>query len=101
MELEIIEAWEARDEEEARGLQGVNGSVDPTGGSNGSDGGYDFIARHKHIAVPYLTFIAALTLIGTLGNLLVLGTLVINKVSIFSHASEPGAHQGNASAKCE
>ena len=42
---------------------------------------YNFIENNKSIAIPYLTFISALTFIGTFGNMLVLGTLLIVKVS--------------------
>ena len=41
---------------------------------------YNFIENNKSLAIPYLTFISVLTFIGTFGNMLVLGTLVINKV---------------------
>ena len=42
---------------------------------------YNFIENNKSIAIPYLTFISGLTFIGTFGNMLVLGTLLIVKVS--------------------
>ena len=43
---------------------------------------YDFIDNNRLIAIPYLTFISGLTFIGTFGNMLVLGTLLIVKVRI-------------------
>ena len=44
---------------------------------------YDFIENNKSIAILYLTFISGLTVIGTFGNMLVLGTLLIVKVSSY------------------
>ena len=49
--------------------------------NSGLSSGYEFVTRYKNISVPYLTFIAFLTIAGTLGNFLVIGTLLIVKVS--------------------
>ena len=49
--------------------------------NSGLSSGYEFVTRYKNISVPYLTFIALLTIAGTLGNFLVIGTLLIVKVS--------------------
>ena len=42
--------------------------------------GYDFVSKNKSFSVPYLTFLSFLTIVGTVGNFLVLGTLLILKV---------------------
>ena len=47
--------------------------------------GYDFVSKNKSISVPYLTFLSFLTIVGTVGNFLVLGTLLIVKVSHFEY----------------
>ena len=49
---------------------------------------YNFIENNKSIAIPYLTFISGLTFIGTFGNMLVLGTLLIVKVSTSAKKSK-------------
>ena len=49
--------------------------------NSGLSSGYEFFTRYKNISVPYLTFIALLTIAGTLGNFLVIETLLIVKVS--------------------
>ena len=80
MELEIIRVLEIQRENQSRAL-----ASETTNGSNNLDlpySSYDFIENNKHIAIPYLTFISALTLVGTCGNFLVLGTLLVNKVNI-------------------
>ena len=47
--------------------------------------GYDFVSKYKSISVPYLTFLSFLTIVGTIGNFLVLGTLLIVKVSPYGY----------------
>ena len=47
--------------------------------------GYNFVSKNKSISVPYLTFLSFLTIVGTVGNFLVLGTLLIVKVSHFEY----------------
>ena len=47
--------------------------------------GYDFVSKYKTISVPYLTFLSFLTIVGTVGNFLVLGTLLIVKVGHFEY----------------
>ena len=43
--------------------------------------GPDYIKTHPNIAVPYLIVIILATISGTVGNILVIGAVVINKVS--------------------
>ena len=45
---------------------------------------YDFINNNKVIAIPYLTFTLIFSLSGTIGNILVLGTLFQIKVSFYT-----------------
>ena len=73
MELEIIRKSEIDDE---------NKTVDLKSNESLPYSSYDFIDNNKVIAIPYLSFISLLTFVGTLGNMLVLGTLLINKVSV-------------------
>ena len=42
--------------------------------------GPDYIKTHPNIAVPYLIVIILATITGTVGNILVIGAVVINKV---------------------
>ena len=44
---------------------------------------YDFINNNKVIAIPYLTFTSVFSFSGTIGNILVLGTLFEIKVSVY------------------
>ncbi len=43
--------------------------------------GYDFIEKNKGIAIPYLSLISLFTCTGTIGNILVLGSLIITQVN--------------------
>ena len=54
--------------------------------NSGLSSGYEFVTKYKTISIPYLTFISFLTIAGTLGNFLVIGTLLIVKVSKFNNA---------------
>lgn len=45
------------------------------------DDALGFISHHKAVAIPYLTFIVVVIVLGTLGNFLILVTLVAVKVS--------------------
>ena len=74
MELEIIRKWK----------ESENDTVESKTDGSLPYSSYDFIEKNKLIAIPYLTFISGLTFIGTFGNMLVIGTLIINKASIFS-----------------
>ena len=66
MEFDILSVWEDR-------LENIT--------CHGNDScKFNFIGKKKDIAVPYLIFISFLTFVGTFGNALVLGALVINKV---------------------
>ena len=73
MELEIIRMWK----------ESGNDTVESNTEGSLPYSSYDFIEKNKLITIPYLTFISGLTFIGTFGNMLVLGTLIINKASIF------------------
>ena len=44
--------------------------------------GPDYIKTHPNIAIPYLIVIILATISGTVGNVLVIGAVVINKVRI-------------------
>ena len=44
--------------------------------------GYDFIERKPEIAIPYLICISSFTLFGSIGNVLVIASLLSNPVSI-------------------
>ncbi len=43
---------------------------------------FDFVNKNKAIAVPYMFFITVVMVMGAIGNVLVLGTLIIIKVRI-------------------
>ena len=48
---------------------------------------YEFVNNNKVIAIPYLTFTLVFSLSGTIGNILVLGTLFQIKVSFYTYIS--------------
>ena len=49
--------------------------------SNNSGAERDFIERSPGISIPYLTFLCLFTLTGSVGNLMVIGSVVTYKVS--------------------
>ena len=49
--------------------------------SNNSGGDRDFIQSSPGISIPYLTFLCLFTLTGSIGNLMVIGSVVTYKVS--------------------
>ena len=49
--------------------------------------GHDFVTTNKSASIPYLTFVSFITIVGTIGNVLVLGTLLIVKVRIWNSTS--------------
>ncbi len=42
--------------------------------------GSDYIQTHPSVAIPYLTVIIMATISGTVGNILVIGAVITNKV---------------------
>ena len=46
--------------------------------------GVSFLEENRAVAIPYLLLISLTSVTGTLGNSLVLGSLVINKVGLFN-----------------
>ena len=49
--------------------------------TNNSGADRDFIERNPGISIPYLTFLCLFTLTGSIGNLMVIGSVVTYKVS--------------------
>ncbi len=46
--------------------------------------GVSFLEENRAVAIPYLFLVSLTSVTGTLGNSLVLGSLVINKVGLFN-----------------
>ena len=44
--------------------------------------GSDYIQKHPRIAIPYLVVIILATVTGTVGNIFVIGAVVVNKVRL-------------------
>ena len=49
--------------------------------------GYDFIERQPELAIPYLIYISCCTLFGSIGNVLVIASLLTNPVRIHSQST--------------
>ena len=53
----------------------------PDDGPSPGDSKYpDYLHSRPHVAIPYLSLLSAATVCGTLGNTLVIGVVLVNKV---------------------